>query len=312
MNTPKVSVCMPVYNGSEYIKEAIDSILNQSFSDFEFIIVDDNSTDGTLDLINSYEDKRIKIFKNPRRLGQLANYNKSINYGRGKYVKLIQCDDTLNPRCLELQTKALDENPAVALVFNDSYLINNKSQLIFERNLSFKREVIEKGQILKGFLFQPDFNFIGEASVPMLRKDTYDKLGGFNEGIPLANDIELWARINLEYKCYYINTALANIRIHDKQSLVASRESIRYALADNYQLFNAILSYKNISRIWKIALYMEFVGRIPLLLLGRLIKKMFRIPPEILLLYCLKKIKKKLFNFNDIKRNFIGDKQHKH
>lgn len=285
MGIPKISVCMPVYNGSKYIKEAIDSVLKQTFSDFEFIIVDDTSTDKTLDIIKSYKDPRIKVYKNQKHLGQVSNYNKSISYAKSEYIKPLHQDDMLDPHCLMLQMKTLDENPEIALVFNDTYLIDSKSQRLLKRILPFREGVIKERSFVKKFFFCLDFNFIGEPSTVIFKKNVFYNLGRFNEGIIFSNDIELWTRLNISYKCFYLKKSLVSVRLHGEQSVSRSKKDIKYAIFDNYLLFSALFKYSNTTKLLKILLFIECIIRIPLLMLGRGLKKMLRIPEHMLLLY---------------------------
>ena len=92
-NLTLITVLKPVYNGAKYLNEAIDSILNQTFSDFEFLIIDDGSTDQSIDLIKTYEDPRIQLFENEVNIGQSATLNKGLRLARGKYIARMDQDD---------------------------------------------------------------------------------------------------------------------------------------------------------------------------------------------------------------------------
>jgi glycosyltransferase involved in cell wall biosynthesis len=109
----KVSVLMPVYNSERFLREAVDSILNQTFRDFEFIIVDDGSTDGTGDILGSYTDPRIRIIHNGTNLGITASLNKGLDTARGEYIARMDHDDISEPERLAKQVAYMDENPNV-------------------------------------------------------------------------------------------------------------------------------------------------------------------------------------------------------
>ena len=98
-NNPKVTVFMPVYNGEKYLREAIDSILNQTFTDFEFLIINDGSTDSSVEIINSYDDSRIRLIHNEKNLKLVATLNKGLDLARGKYIARMDCDDISLPDC---------------------------------------------------------------------------------------------------------------------------------------------------------------------------------------------------------------------
>lgn len=111
---PKVTVLIPVYNGEKYLHEALDSILNQSFKDFELLIIDDASADTSAAIIQSYSDPRIRLFKNEQNLGIAATLNQGMHLSRGKYIARMDCDDISHPSRLKKQVAFLDRNPDVA------------------------------------------------------------------------------------------------------------------------------------------------------------------------------------------------------
>lgn len=116
---PKLTLAMPVYNGTNYIRDALDSILAQTFTDFELIVCDNASEDETCAIVEEYaaKDDRIRLIRNPRNLGASANYNLGYEHGRGEYLKWCAHDDTLSPNNLEACIEVLDARPDVALAF---------------------------------------------------------------------------------------------------------------------------------------------------------------------------------------------------
>ncbi len=114
---PKISVIMPVYNTPEgYLREAIESILNQTYGDFEFIIIDDGSTNNAADIIHSYQDERIKYVKNEKNLGIIKSLNKGLELMQGEYMARTDSDDISLPDRFEKQVKFLDENPNISIL----------------------------------------------------------------------------------------------------------------------------------------------------------------------------------------------------
>jgi len=93
LENPKVTVLMPVYNGEQYLREAIESILTQSFTDFEFLIINDGSTDSSVEIIESYDDPRIRLIHNEANLKLVATLNKGVDLARGEYIARMDCDD---------------------------------------------------------------------------------------------------------------------------------------------------------------------------------------------------------------------------
>lgn len=120
--TPKVTLAMPVFNGSNYIRDALDSILAQTFTDFELVVCDNASTDETCAIVQEYaaKDPRIVLIRNPKNLGASANYNLGFEHGRGRYLKWCAHDDQLSANFLAECVKVLDASPDVALAFGST------------------------------------------------------------------------------------------------------------------------------------------------------------------------------------------------
>jgi glycosyltransferase involved in cell wall biosynthesis len=132
MAPPKVSVVMTAFNSSAYLSEAVESILGQTFSDFEFIIIDDGSTDGTWEMLTSYaaSDGRIVLARNEENLGTGRSSNKGLDLARGKYVARFDSDDVALPHRLEEQVKYMDSNPAVGLITTSVEYIDTQGQTL--------------------------------------------------------------------------------------------------------------------------------------------------------------------------------------
>src|SRR4051794_15571169 len=112
---PKITVLMPVYNAAEYIRETIDSVLSQSFTDFEFLIINDGSTDQSEEIIKSYSDPRIRLINNEKNMRLIATLNKGIELAKGEYIARMDADDICLPTRLEKQYKVMEDNKDIAL-----------------------------------------------------------------------------------------------------------------------------------------------------------------------------------------------------
>ena len=132
---PLVSVCIPAYNNAEYIKDTIDSILNQTYQNIELVIVDDNSKDNTYELIQKIGDERIKLYHNDKNLGMSGNWNRCLSLCTGKYAKLVCADDILSPDALKREVDALEANPTAVIAESDTKLIdlNGKGKGFYKR-----------------------------------------------------------------------------------------------------------------------------------------------------------------------------------
>jgi len=113
--SPKVTVLMPVYNGEKYLREAIDSILGQTFADFEFLIINDGSTDGSLEVLRPYSDPRVRVVGNEKNLGLVATLNRGLALAKGEYVARMDCDDISLPKRLEKQIAFMDAHPEIGI-----------------------------------------------------------------------------------------------------------------------------------------------------------------------------------------------------
>ena len=130
MGNPKVTVLMPVYNGEIYLAEAIESILNQTFADFEFLIIDDGSTDNTWGILSSYNDNRIRLTRNPKNVGLIESLNNALTLAIGHYIARIDADDISLPKRLEKQKEFLDKNLEIALVGSWVEIIDRQGKRI--------------------------------------------------------------------------------------------------------------------------------------------------------------------------------------
>jgi glycosyltransferase involved in cell wall biosynthesis len=218
LNNPKISVLLSVYNGEKYLREAIESILNQTFTDFEFIIVNDGSTDNALEIIKSYDDERIRIINNEQNIGLTKSLNKALKQARGEYIARQDADDISLPNRFEEEMKYLDEHPETALLGTSVYLIDKFGEIIGKHIVLAKPS---KKDLLKG-------NQFNHGST-IFKKEIIDKVGGYNELIRYSQDYELWLRIAKQYKVRNLTQVLYKLRLHDENvGLTNTEESTLY------------------------------------------------------------------------------------
>jgi glycosyltransferase involved in cell wall biosynthesis len=236
---PRVSICIPVYNGANYLDEAIRSILEQTFADFELIIVDDCSTDGSLQIVRSFSDDRLRFKKNTEHSGLVKNWNKCIELSRTEYVYIFHQDDVMLPHNLEKKVEALDANPRMGLVFSQYYEIDANGNVVskYPANES-DRDRIQNG--LKSFakLFSGT-NIICCPTV-LARRECYEKLGGFDSRLPLTCDWEMWMRISLFYELGYVDEPLLKYRWHDGNETIKFMDNVK-GLKQNFLAKSLIL-----------------------------------------------------------------------
>ncbi|MBA4321165.1 MAG: glycosyl transferase, partial [Flavobacterium sp.] len=203
-NEPKISVLMPAYNAEKYIAEAIESILNQTFKDFEFIIVDDCSTDKTWEIIQEYtkKDERIVALKNEKNLGIAGNRNKLIGMAKGKYIVWQDADDISFPERLNHQHCFMEENREVGICggwlefFDDSGKTSVRKYKTDDANI---RKTI--------FRFSP----VAQPGA-IIRKKVIDEVGQYDLNYPPAEDLDMSFRIGKEYKFANLQEAVIKYR----------------------------------------------------------------------------------------------------
>jgi len=211
---PKVSVLIPTYNYARYLGEAIESVLNQTFTDFELIIVDDQSKDNTDEVVQKYlSDRRVTYHKNPVNLGLVGNFNRALELANGDYIKFLLADDKLDKTLLFKFVSVLDEYPGVSLVTSVSGTFGDSVQT---RELPLTG--LQSGQkVIMESLNHGKGNWIGEPSVVMFRKKSLI-LGKFNPAYICLVDLDMWLRLLTTGDCYIVPETLAYFRKHGKQA----------------------------------------------------------------------------------------------
>ncbi len=208
---PKVSVLIPSYNYAHYLDEAIQSVIDQTFTDFELVIVDNHSTDNTEEVVQKYlTDSRIRYYQNPTNLGLGGNWNKCLEYARGKYIKYLCADDKFHPRLLEQYVAVMEENPNVSFVTCFRQQFGTKTNIVEVPFIGMHDGMKTLYHTLntKGWL--------GEPSVVMIRRENI-KLGKFNPNYTWLIDYDMWIRHLTVGDCYVIPEPLIFIRNHEGQ-----------------------------------------------------------------------------------------------
>jgi glycosyltransferase involved in cell wall biosynthesis len=270
----KVSVCMPNYNGARYLPEAIESVLKQRYSDFEFLIIDDCSTDGSLEIINKYakKDPRIVVRVNDVNVGQTKNLNLCLKHARGEYIKFVFSDDVLNSsEVIERMVDILDANDDVALVSSARYLIDENSTI---RGIlsEYKEDFEDDGKtVITDCLFSQK-NKVGEPTVAMFRKAYAAR--GFREQFTVNLDWEMWLHILEQGNFVYISEPLCSFRMHaNSQTALNEKKPTRW-FAEHFNLLRDYGSkpYVHLSRLQR-----TYMGYLPAFEIWRFYKKFHRI-----------------------------------
>jgi len=196
---PKVSVLMSVYNGETYLERSIESVLSQTYRNFEFLIINDASTDSTEDILKKVDDHRIKVVANSENVGLTKSLNKGIDIARGQYIARMDADDLSLPYRFEIQVDFLEKHPEYA-VLGSSYLMIDQEG----RTVSLVKVPVDDSQIREVLLKQ---NCFGHGSV-MMRTEALRQVGGYDERFKCSQDYDLWLRIVETFKVSNIEEAL--------------------------------------------------------------------------------------------------------
>ena len=205
--TTNLSVIMPVYNGAKYLKEAIESILSQSYTNFEFIIINDGSTDHSEEIILSFDDSRIVYVKNPENYRLIKTLNLGFSLAKGRYIARMDADDISHPYRLQKQVQFLELNKDYGLIGSGVNLLNGeyKSQLLYHTD----HESLKFALAFYCPFIHPSV---------MIRKDVHDGMNlVFDNQYLHAEDYELWTRFAFKTKIANIPEYLLDYRIHDAQ-----------------------------------------------------------------------------------------------
>ncbi|MCG2689969.1 glycosyltransferase, partial [Candidatus Parcubacteria bacterium] len=189
---PLVSVVMATCNGERFLRLAVESILNQTLKEFEFLIVDDRSTDGTLQILKEFalKDKRIKIIENTVNFGLTKSLNKALLLAQGKYIARMDDDDISEPTRLEKQFKFMEAHSDFALMGCLAEVINERGEVIGEKHLALDYKALKKKLLFNNQLVHSSW---------FLRRSVLDNVGFYNEEFKKAQDYELLLRIASKY-----------------------------------------------------------------------------------------------------------------
>lgn len=246
---PRVSVIIPSYNHGKYIKEAIQSVIDQTFQDFEIIITDDGSVDNTVEEIKKFKDKRIKLFVFPENKGACVAANNCVKHSSGKYIAMLSSDDIFFPDKLEKQVIFLDNNPNVGVVFSKAQIINEDGNIFEDTNHPYYSifDVNNRSRYewLNYFFYKG--NCLCHPSA-LIRKMCYEKVGLYDERFASLPDMDLWVRICMHFDIYVMNEKLIKFRIRNNEENASGNRlenKIRYRLEykqilKNYLNFNSL------------------------------------------------------------------------
>ncbi|HEY9646792.1 MAG TPA: glycosyltransferase [Chroococcidiopsis sp.] len=208
---PTISVIIPVYNGEKTIQATIQSVLDQTFADFELLVIDDGSTDRTLEVVAQITDPRLKVLSFPNR-GVAVSRNLGFQHSSGAFISFIDADDLWTPDKLEAQLQQLENHPQAAIAYSWTNCIDDRGK--FLRQCSY---VHWSGDVLPQLLLD---DFIGSGSNVMIRREAYAEVGGFDQQLTNAQDTDLWLRLAARY--HFVNVPSPQILYRISQQSMSS------------------------------------------------------------------------------------------
>ena len=211
---PLVSVLMTAYNRELYIAEAIESVLASTLTDFELIVVDDCSTDNTVEIARkiALKDNRVKVYLNDKNLGDYANRNKAASYASGKYIKYFDSDDIMYPHCLQVMVTGMEKFPQAGYGLSATGHGNFPLPVC----ISPEETYLENYGLYDHFLRAP-----GSA---IIKRSVFEAVGGFNETIQSLGDMDMWMRLAQKYPLVKLQFAIYFAREHQQSESTLAKD----------------------------------------------------------------------------------------
>lgn len=242
MSAPPVSICIPTWNGAPFLGAALESALSQTYSDFELLLVDDGSTDATLDVAAAFPDPRMRLYHNDRRLGIPGNWNHCLALARGTYVKFLFQDDVLDRQALAKLVAALEAVPAASFAFSrreirhegpdtaDLPLLGAGYSDAVSRFYATLRSPFDGIDLVRqavGSGWDLAVNVVGEPSFVLLRREGAIRSGGFDSTFAQLADWELWLRLARESPVVFVDESLGVFRVHAAGQSASNHRRLR-------------------------------------------------------------------------------------
>lgn len=233
-NEPLISVVMPVFNAEKFLSKAIESILNQTLKDFEFIIINDASTDKSLQIINKFKkrDQRIRLINNKKNIQMSRSLNLGISRAKSDLIARMDQDDIAFPDRLEVEYNFMKPHPNIAIVGSDIITINEFDQVTGKRTYQTESDNLKRTMLRYSPFAHPTV---------MMRKKVFEELGGFDPQMVPCEDTEFWFRLGSKYEFASIPRFLLKYRIVVTS---LSHKNVRYIEIKGFRIkINAIRKY---------------------------------------------------------------------
>jgi len=260
MAVSTISVVLSVYNGEQYLRDSVTSILRQTYQGYEFIIINDGSTDRTSEILNTYKgDPRIRVVNNPVNIGLTRSLNKAISTAQGRYIARMDVDDISLPERFQKQLEFMERSPDIGVVGTSYYDIEDDGKKMGEIILPIKDNQIRRAMT--------KFNPFNHSSV-MIRSQALKEVGSYDEKLIYSQDYELWFRILNRYRGHNLPEKLL-LKRNPKGSITVAikRKQLYYSLMawrmGRRHISNSIMDYRYYLRLKLMYLIPSFM--IPIL-----------------------------------------------
>lgn len=253
-----VSICIPTYNGEKWLLECLDSARSQTYPHLEILLVDDVSTDRTVELARSVKDERLRVVVNRKNRGLVGNWNECVRLSKGEHIKFLFQDDVLYPDSVEKMMGMFRRHPELGLVFSprDVWVEGDVPGEIAREWLNYAKVLHTRFDVEEGvndgralFMQHRDKKFqhccIGEPTTVLIRKECFRRLGLFNPRVRQTCDVEMWLRIMYFYDVGFIDENLCAFRFHVKSATSTNHQHQNH-LYDPFWLLEGLLSHDEI------------------------------------------------------------------
>ncbi|MDR5589694.1 glycosyltransferase family 2 protein [Christiangramia sp. SM2212] len=234
MNTPLVSICIPVLNGEKYLNEALSSIELQSYQNIEVIISDNGSKDSSMDICLEYKTTSkypVRIYDH-HTMGIGENWNNCVTKSNGEYLKFLFQDDVLYPNCVEDLIWIFNQYEDIGLVACKREILTDNPESAWQRKWivrygdlqekmfqnDWDKKILDRSILKKKEFFKDPFNKIGEPTAVMLKKSIFNEVGLFNTELKIVLDIEFYYRVLIKSRIIIVNKTLVGFRLHEEQA----------------------------------------------------------------------------------------------
>lgn len=234
---PKIAVILPVYNGMKYLKQSVESVLNQELDNFEFLICDDASQDSSFEYLKTLKDKRIKLFQNEKNKGLFPTLNFLTRKSQAKLIHLWAQDDIMYPDCLSETVKFHKNFPDASFSFSRWHTINDKGEITGQGFETEDHYLFPEGHALSSILYGSISGNIANVS---LVKSELEKAGFFDESMRYAGDFDMWCKLTKTKPVGLSGKYLIQLRNHSGQ-LSKNMQASYYKLRENRQIYQCFL-----------------------------------------------------------------------